>query len=153
MRINVHEAGDARATVHREISDDTRVGDLIVLEEQERLYLLDSEEEIDLNLSVVEVFGAGGGHAIRHTCTKVEVTVRYAGNATSFQATPSTRVKKVLKEAVHRLGVDETQLPDLALRVAGTEVDLGSSDPIGAHTDKGTCSVDLDLVHLVRPQG
>ncbi|GAB3039684.1 hypothetical protein GCM10027052_20050 [Parafrigoribacterium mesophilum] len=153
MRINIHEAGDTPATIHREIADETRVGDLLVLDEEERLYLLDSEEEIDISRTVVEVFGTDGGHAIKHTCKKVDVTVQYAGNPTSFQVSPSSRVKNVLKKAVRQLGVDNTQIPDLALRVAGTDVDLPSADPIGAHTSKHTCSIELDLVHLVRPQG
>ncbi len=59
----------------------------------------------------------------------------------------------MLKKAVHELSVDVTQVPDLALRLAGTDEDLPAADPIGAFTSKQVCSVDLDLVHLIRPQG
>ena len=40
----------------------------------------------------------------------------------------------------------------VALR-AGTTQDLVVTNPIGAYVGRGTCSVTLDLVHIVRPQG
>ncbi len=94
MRINIHEAGDAPASVHSGISEDTKLSELLVLEQEERLYLLDSDEEVDITLTVVEVFGPTGGHAIKHSCKKIDVTVNYSGNVATFHVEPSARVKR-----------------------------------------------------------
>jgi hypothetical protein len=52
----------------------------------------------------------------------------------------------------HRLSRDVCQQV-LVLRLPGSDQDLDLTQPVGAVVPKGTCSVTVDLVHTVRPQG
>lgn len=153
MRVDIHEAGDAPATVLRDLPEDARIRDVIELTEEESFYLVGSDETVDTDLTVRQVFGSSGGQGIKHPCKKVDVTVIYNGVPARFEVTPSQHVKQVLQKAVKELGIDHGQIPDLALRRAGTETDLPVSDPIGAYTAANTCGLELDLVYITRSQG
>jgi hypothetical protein len=118
-----------------------------------RVYRVGDGLEIDIERTVVEIFGELPGHVITHRCHTVAVTVSYAGQDVELTVHPAVRVKDLRVKAIEALQLDAASSADLVLRLPGETTDLAASHPIGAYVPKGTCSLIVDLVHVVRPQG
>jgi hypothetical protein len=153
MRVHAYSTGTEAAVTHPDVEPQVRLRELLLIESDEHVYRVDDEVEIDVDLTVVELFGTDPGHVVVHPCREIAVTVGYAGQDKLVTAHPSTRVRAVLAKAIAELGLDAASSADLVLRLPGTTTDLALANPIGAYVPKGTCSVTLDLVHLVRSQG
>lgn len=151
MRIHIHEAGGVVPVTHSDVSPETPLRELIDLGLDERVYRVGSSEEIDLDETVVDIFGSENGHVIRHPSREITIDVSYTGATAKLEVAPSTRVKTVLAEAIAALRIDPSSAVDLTLRVPGSDEDLDSTKPVGAYARKGHLAVDL--VHIVRPQG
>ncbi|WP_103355612.1 hypothetical protein [Amycolatopsis sp. CA-128772] len=132
---------------------ETKLATLVEVGVDEHVFRVGSEVEIDVGLTVAELFDEGSGHVLVHHCRQIAVTVSYVGNEQSFEVHPSAHVKAVLKRAIKAFDIDPTAAADLVLRSSGSSDDLPPNSPIGAFVARGTCAVHLDLVHLVRPQG
>ena len=153
MRIHTYAAGAGRAVTHPDVASDVVLTELIVVETDERVYRVGDGLEIDIERTVVEIFGELPGHVITHRCHTVIVTVSYAGQDVELTVHPAVRVKDLRAKAVEALRLDAASSADLVLRLPGETTDLAASHPIGAYVPKGTCSLTVDLVHVVRPQG
>lgn len=152
MRVHLYEDGQDGAQT-REVGPKTRLAEVVVVEVGEKVYRVGDEAELDIELTVVEVFGEQPGHVIVHKCHRIEVTVAYGGADRVVQAHPATRIRKVREEAISAFGIPSGDAADLVLRLPGNTADLRSTDPIGAVVPKGSCAVTLDLVHATRSQG
>lgn len=153
MRIHIYSQGVPTALTHAELAPDTRLGDIIQLRVEERVYKVGSEDEIDVGIALLEVFDDQPGHLIVHDCKEIAVKVSYLGEPREITVHPSTHVKKVLADAIAALGIDHGTSVDLVLRELGSSEDLDLSKPIGAYVPKDSCSIALELLHIVRPQG
>ncbi|KFG05964.1 MULTISPECIES: hypothetical protein [Streptomyces] len=129
------------------------LGDVVAVEADERVYRVGDEAELDVELTVVELFGEGPGHVVIHKCHEIAVTVAYGGTEKLVRAHPATHIRTVRARAVKAFGIAHEDAADLALRLPGTTEDLSLAEPIGSIVPKGSCAVALDLVHAVRAQG
>jgi hypothetical protein len=152
MRIHIYKNGQGTAET-REVEAGVRLADVVVVGADERVYRVGDEVELDVELTVVELFGEQPGHVVVHTCRRIEVTVAYGGAEKTVRAHPATRVRKVREEAVKAFGIAPGDAADLVLRLPGTTADLRLTDPVGTIVPAGACAVALDLVHAGRSQG
>ncbi|WP_086851337.1 hypothetical protein [Amycolatopsis kentuckyensis] len=153
MRVHTYAPGSPAAITHPDADPEATLASLISVEVDEHVFRVGDDVEIDIELTVAELFGKAPGHVVVHHCRRVAVSVSYVGAIKEIEVHPSAHVKKVRAEAIAAFGLDPATSADLALRVAGTAEDLPPNSPIGAFVPKGSCAVQLDLVHLVRPQG
>ncbi|MEU5281716.1 hypothetical protein AB0G87_35510 [Streptomyces asoensis] len=152
MRVHTYRHGQGGAQT-QEVEPKARLSDVVMVEAGEKAYRVGDELELDVELTVVELFGEQPGHVVVHKCHRIEVTVAYAGTEKAVQAHPATRVRQVRKEAVEAFGIPSADAADLVLRLPGTTTDLRLADPIGSIVPAGSCAVTLDLVHAGRSQG
>lgn len=152
MRVHVYESGASGAR-SEEVPPETRLGDLLVLEEGERAYLIEEDAELDLRLTVAAALGAGPGHLVISACRKIVVTVTYGGLDKEVRVNPSARLRRVRKLAISEFEISANDAADLVLRLPGGTQDLDLASPVGSIVPKGTCSVVVDLAHATRPQG
>jgi hypothetical protein len=127
--------------------------DLIVIEKDEVVYRVGDGLEIDIERTVVEIFGELPGHVIAHPCRSIAVTVSYTGREIELKVHPAALVKQVQAEAIEKFKLDAGSAAELELRLPGATTELVTSHPIGSYVAKGTCRLTVDLVHVVRPQG
>jgi hypothetical protein len=153
MRIHEYSAGMPAAVTHPDVPPDTRLVDVISIDIEERVYRVGSEEELDVSLTVVELFGEETGRVVKHRDRRIEVQVDYVGQRASFEGHPAELCERVRSEAIRKLGIDIAVAADLALRVCGSTEDISPTTPLGSVTLKGAHEIVLELVHAVRPQG
>jgi hypothetical protein len=153
MRVHTYKAGSPAAVTHPDADPATRLTHLVSVEADEHVFRVGDDVEIDIELTVAELFGTAPGHVLVHHCRQVTVSVSYVGAEKEFEVRPSAHIKKVRAKVIAAFGLDPATAADLVLRVPGANEDLPSNSPIGAFVPKGSCAVQLDLVHLVRPQG
>ena len=153
MRIHTYTAGTEAAVTHPDVVPELPLRELVIVEADERVYRVGGEVEVDIQVTVLELFGTEPGHVIVHHCREITVTASYAGQDTVVSAHPAAHVKHVRAKAVEKLKLDPAASADLVLRLPGSTNDLVLTSPIGAYVPKGTCSITVDLVHQVRPQG
>ena len=153
MRVHAYAAGTPAASTHPDVDGGTRLRELVVIEAADVAYKVGDGTEVDVELTVAEIFGGGPGEVIVHRCREIAVTVDYTGKSAAVRARPSERLSDVRAQAVRKLGLDPKLSADLVLRLPGTAADLPEASPVGAYVPTGTCALTLDLVHAVRPQG
>jgi hypothetical protein len=153
MRVHTYAPGTQAAVTHPDVAPDAKLADLITVELDEQVYRVGDDVEIDINLTVVEIFGNDPGHVVVHHCREITIVVSYVGTDRTIEVHPSAHVKQVREKAVAAFGLDPGAAADLVLRLPNSTEELPPTSPIGAFVPKGTCALSLDLVHLVRPQG
>ncbi|MFC8851490.1 hypothetical protein ACFT5D_00275 [Streptomyces sp. NPDC057144] len=152
MRVHTYRVGQGGAQT-QEVEPKARLADVVMVEADEKAYRVGDELELDVELTVLELFGQQPGHVVVHKCHRIEVTVAYAGTEKAVQAHPATRVRQVREEAVKAFGIPAADAADLVLRLPGTTTDLRLAEPVGGLVPAGSCTVALDLVHAGRAQG
>lgn len=153
MRVHVYKQGSSNALTHADVAPTKRLDEIVELNIDERVYRVGSMEELALEATFFEIFGDESGHVIVHGCKQITISVSYAGAQVELEEHPSTQVAEVFTKAIRSLGIDSGSSVDLTLRQPGSSEDLDAVKPIGTYVPKGTCSLILDLVHIVRPQG
>lgn len=153
MRLHVYSSGAAAPVTHPDVPDGTRLRKVIEVDIDEQVFKVGEETEVDLELIVVEVFGAGPGHVVKHRCPQVQVTATYVGEVRTVPAHPAMHVKTVRERAATAFGLHGQTADDLVLRLPGSTEELPDRHPIGSYETPGTCSVAVDLLHAHRSQG
>jgi hypothetical protein len=153
MRVHAYTSGAGTAITHADVAPNLTLKELIVIKEDELVYRVGDGLVIDIERTVVEIFGDQPGHVITHRCHTVTVTVGYAGRDLELEVHPAAHVKHVRERAIKALQLDAGSSADLVLRLPGATTDLVASHPIGSYVPAGGCCVTVDLVHIVRPQG
>ncbi|MFF0467234.1 hypothetical protein ACFYPX_07270 [Micromonospora zamorensis] len=152
MRIHMFTTGDAVAQT-REVEPDVRLGDLLVLEEDEKAFAVDDEAELDVTATVEAALAGRPGHLATSACRQIAVTVGYAGADKVVKVHPAIRLRQVRKRAIAAFGISQAAAADLVLRLPGETEDLDLNTPVTTIVPRRTCSAMVDLVHTVRPQG
>lgn len=152
VRIHHFAAGEAVAQT-REVEPDARLDDLLVLEKDEKVFVVDDEVELDVTVTVEAVLAGRPGHLATSACHQIAVTVGYAGADKVVKVHPATRLREVRKRAIAAFEISQAAAADLVLRVPGETEDLDLNAPVTTIVPRRTCSTTVDLVHTVRPQG
>ena len=63
----------------------TRLREIVVIETAEVAYKVGDGTEVDVELTVAEIFGGGPGEVIVHGCREIAVTVDYTGESVPRQ--------------------------------------------------------------------
>ncbi|WP_322769326.1 hypothetical protein [Frankia sp. Cr1] len=153
MRVHLYAAGERDAVTHPDIPPTTHLAELVTVGADERAYRVGDDAELDIALTIEDLFGAEPAHVLVHPCRVITVTVSHTGTERKIEALPSTRVSRVREEAIRAFRLGRAESADLTLRLPGSPEDLPTSSPIGAFVPKGKCGLILDLVPIVRPQG
>ncbi|MEB3286893.1 MAG: hypothetical protein VKJ04_05265 [Vampirovibrionales bacterium] len=121
------------------------------------LFLDDSEEPLDLAITLDEVGIKKHGHIHANRCRQVDVTVEYAGQSKSRKFPPTAKVKVVKEWAVRQdwePPIDPAERPKFALFLPETDSEaLSEASRIGIYLTKGKCSLTLELAYQERQQG
>ena len=152
MKIHHFAAGEADAQT-REVEPDVRLGDLLVLEEDEKVFLVGDEVELDVTVAVEAILAGRPGHLATSTCHLIAVTVGYGGADKVVKVHPASRLREVRTRAITAFGISHAAAADLVLRVPAGSEDLDLNAPVTTIVPRRTCSTTVDLVHTVRPQG
>lgn len=153
MKLHLYQPGSLTATTISIDDETSSLRSALQVGADEIIYLLDSDEGLDADATVIEVFGKKPGVVIKHHCREVHVNISYAGSVKHITVKPAVTVQRVLGKAIKKFEIDASQAADLALRVPGRDEDLATTTPIGSLTLEKHCDLDLDLVHAVRNQG
>jgi hypothetical protein len=86
-------------------------------------------------------------------CHHVEVVVRYAGRPVSRRFPPVTRIGRIRRWAVNKLGISPSDANELVLQVAGTNIQPSRDQHVGNFVEHGTCNVTFDLVRSYTVNG
>jgi hypothetical protein len=154
MRLHVYTAGDPAPTTLADLEDHRQVREIIEIEEREHVFLLGSDIEIDVDLTVIEAFGPGNHVVTKHSCRDIVVRVDYVGRHAQLEHVhPATSVSEVEKQIFEKLHIDPNQAAELELHRQGTNDVLSGAVPLGAYVKPGVCRIELDLCPIVRNQG
>jgi hypothetical protein len=153
MRAHVYTAGTGKAVTQEELGEETRVSDVVTVGASERVFLVGNDTEIDVQVTLREISVEETAHVLVHHCENVELDVSYAGRDLDEKTHITTLVSKILAKTAKTLGISDADAADLAFRIPGTNVELEATAPIGSYVPQGSCSLALDLVHLVRSAG
>jgi len=153
MRIHTYTAGVEAAVTHPDVASDVQLRVLLVVEAEEQVFRVGDDVEVDVELTVGELFGADPGHVVAHHCRKITMTASYAGQDRIITVHPAVHVKQARAKAIEEFKLDAASSADLVLRLPGSSNDMVETNPLGAYVPKGTCSLTVDLVHQVRAQG
>ncbi|WP_198386622.1 hypothetical protein [Burkholderia ubonensis] len=86
-------------------------------------------------------------------CHHVSVVVRYAGRVAERHFPPATRIGRIKRWAVNRLGINPADANELILQVAGSSIQPTRDQHVGNFIEHGTCNVVLDLVRSYTVNG
>ena len=125
MRVHAYAAGTPAASTHPDVDGGTRQGELVVIEAADVAYKVGDGSEVDVELTVSEIFGGGPGEVIVHGCREVAVTVDYTGESVTVRARPSERLSQPAELCI--AGHDQRDIH--AHRLAGTGGAATSSCP------------------------
>jgi len=153
MRAHIYTAGTGKAVTHDDIDETASFATLVNVDAAEKVFLVGSEQEIDTEVTLRQVGVGETAHFVVHRCENVNLHVGYTGRDLDEKAHVTTLVSKVLDKTAKHLGISDSDAADLVFRISGTNDELDEAAPIGSYVANGTCSLVLDLVHLVRSAG
>lgn len=119
-----------------------------------KVWIEDSEEEIDPDLTLEEAGIRHRHHVYRGRCRRVEVVVRFNGEHTR-EFGPNSTIKKVFHWASGKKAFDLSpeQAAKHVLAVPGADHFLADGVHVGSLITPGTCKVVLDLCPRERFEG
>jgi hypothetical protein len=158
MEIYVHSAGRedpeivevAEATVVREIVSGSNSGDAA-----EFVWVEETEEPVDLALTLEQAGIKHRDHVHRGRCRRVDVKVRFNADTKAHDFTPAARMERVLKWATGKSGFDLTpaEAAKHTLAVPGADHPLDPRVHVGSLVTAPSCEVTLDLLPKARFEG
>jgi hypothetical protein len=149
MRLLLQHLGDVTVTIVEDVDTDRPLIELIEIEEDELVWVGDSDEPVDVHRTLIElgvVAECEHVHGHKHPCHRVHVKVMYAGKTREHDVAPNATLEALLHWAVKAFGIDKTTATDLVFRVVGSTNDLAFATHVGTLTKHKHCSVDLDLL-------
>ncbi|SRR5581483_2782514 len=152
MELFVHTPGEEHPDIV-EVEETAVVRTLVAEGDDGRVWVEESEEEIDLDLT----FRAAGirhhQHVHRGRCHQIEVVVRWNGNHNHRYA-PATTIATVEKWAFHKVAhFSDEQEAQHVLAEPGADHFLEGSVHVGSLVKPGSCTVTLDLLPRSRFEG
>ena len=153
IELYVHRPAEERIEV-REIKRTVTVGEAIVIREGERVWLEETEAEMDTATTVIEAELRHRSHVHVNRCTRVKTSVTFNGVTKEREFHVSTRIERVFDWAVSKKGFNltPTDATEHTLQVTGTTIQPDAGDHIGSFV-KDHCTVSFGLVAKIRNEG
>jgi hypothetical protein len=139
----------------RDLLKSARANNIILPEQGGSLaiFLEDSEEDIDLNISLED---AGIKHRSRLHChrhKRIEVSINFMSETRTHQFSPSTTVAKVKRWADEKFRLNGPDATDHVLQLCGTNKRPDEDVHIGALVCHPSHCLCFDLVPKIRVEG
>ena len=153
IELYVHRPTEERIEI-REIKRIVTVGEAIEVGEGERVWLEETETELDTTITVIEAELPHRCHIHVNRCERVKTSVTFNGVTKEHEFHVSTRIEGVFDWAVSKEGFNltPTDATEHALQVTGTNIQPDPGDHIGSFV-KEHCSVSFGLVAKIRNEG
>jgi hypothetical protein len=153
IELFVHRPTEERIEI-REIKRTITVAEAVDLADGERVWLEETETEIDTTITVIEANLGHHGHVHVNRCHEVVTSVTYNGATKERTFHPATRIERVFEWAVSKHGFNLTpaDATEHVLQLTGTTIQPDVHDHIGSFVGEH-CSVSFGLVPKIRPQG
>lgn len=148
--VKVHEGGFVKDLISAAIDKGVPKGDDRRLH---ALYLEDSSDSLNQELSLKEAGIGPQQHVHIHRCKIIEVTVTFNGLQKSKKFPPSKTVGKVKKWAVKEFGMSTEDAIEHVLKITGSTDKPDEHTHIGALVVYPECQLFFDLVPKVRVEG
>jgi hypothetical protein len=118
------------------------------------IFVEDAEEPLGRGHSLERCGLRHRHHVHCHKCHRIRVAVLYNGVEKQESFPPSTRVKRVLKWAIHEFQLKGADAENKVLRLADPpQTELPNEAHIGSFTQPPKCELRLCLVAPIRFQG
>jgi hypothetical protein len=152
MHLFVHTHG-SDASTRIEIDTDGLVGELQVGDG--KVWVADSDEPLDVNLSVHDAGLRDHQHVHCGPCASIKVSVRFNGSTVAHSFRPAVSVATVLAWATgpNGFGLASDQVPKHTLIIVNADSTLAPGTHVGSLVPHGSCEVVVDLVPKVRFEG
>lgn len=147
----VELAGDS--VVNDIVTAATHHGLSIVENEKPLIWLEETDEPLNLQMSLVDAKVKNHSRVQVHTCRHIDVTVVFNGQTQSRSFPPSTTVGKVKKWAVREFHLSDADATDHVLQLSGTTTQPSEDIHIGSLVQTSQCSLSFDLLPKSRIQG
>jgi len=107
--------------------------------------------DIDLTLAVLEVHRHRHVHV--HRCRHVAIEVNFGGRIKRHRFSPNTTVGVATEWARRKFHLDPAVAGEYVFRICGSLTEPRSTEHLGDLVDGTTCSLCIDLVKELTPQG
>jgi hypothetical protein len=153
MELFVHRPGTERVIL-RVVEPTVTVAEAVTLADGERVWLEETEDELDVTMTVAEARIPHRGHVHVNRCPRAATTVTYNGEEKQRTFRSSARIERVFEWAVSKRGFNltPTDAAEHALQVAGTTTQPDPGDQVGSFVD-AHCAVTFSLVAKIRNEG
>jgi hypothetical protein len=152
MDLYIHRPTDERVEL-RVVDTAVTIAQAVGLQDGEHVRLEETEEVLDVTLTIAEAEIPPRAHVHVSRCHKVEVTVHFNGTK-EHTFPPSTRVERVFDWATgkHGFNLTPTDRTEHVLEICGTTVQPDDGDHIGSFA-REHCEVCFNLVPKHRFEG
>jgi hypothetical protein len=149
----VHRSRDERMELLR-VTETTTIAEAVGLEEGEVVWIEETEEELQVTLTLAEAGIQHRDHVHVNRCRTADVKVIYNGTPKERDFAPPVRVERVREWAVSKNGfdIDPVDAADLFLVIAGTTVKVDLKDHVGSYVG-ANCKVSFELISKPKTEG
>lgn len=156
VEIFIHQEGQSKPVLH-ETHDGTSVvalkADLAKGGHAECFLFEEDADEPLQDHHQIRHHGEGTKILHRSKCSRIQVTVRYAGRVSSDDFGPGSTLDRIKRWAERKLGIDEVDAAEMSLQIAGTTERPDGSTHVGSLSTQPGCSVVFDLLPSERVNG
>lgn len=153
MEIYVHRPGEERIEL-RVVEETVTVEEAVKLRNGENVWLEDTEEIVDVRITVTEAGIAHRGHVHVNKCHRAVVTVNFNGQTKTRDFPVATRIEHVFRWATGKDGfpLADADALEHTLQVCNTTTQPDGDDHVGSFVSD-QCTVCFDLVPKHRIEG
>lgn len=149
----VHRPRDERIALVP-VTETMTVAEAVGLEHGEIVWIEETEEELQVTLTLVEAGIHHRGHVHVNRCRKADVNVTYNGTPKEHSFAPAVKVERVREWALSKKGfdIDPVDAADLFLVIGGTTIKVDLKDHVGSFVG-ADCEVVFDLISKPKTEG
>jgi hypothetical protein len=149
----IHRPRDERMELVT-VTETMTVAEAVGVEDGEAVWVEETEEQLQVTLTLVEAGIHHRGHVHVNRCHKVDVKVTYNGTPKAHSFAPAVKVERVREWALSKKGfdIDPVDAAELFLVIGGTTVKVDLKDHVGSFVG-ADCDVSFDLISKPKTEG
>ena len=149
----VHRARDDRMQLMT-VAENMTVAEAVGLEDGEAVWAEESEEELEVTMTLATAGIHHRGHVHVNRCRKAEVKVIYNGTPKAHGFAPAVKVERVREWVLSKKGfdIDPVDAAELILVLGGTTTKVDLKDHVGSFVG-ASCEVTFDLISKPKTEG